>query len=86
VLNDQRLYGRTSQGKTTVVFGVVPGDDFVGIRDDLVRRLRSSGYTIAGTDQELVEAEAEFSAPRRGTVRVQPRCAGQLTVRYTFND
>lgn len=86
LLTDQVLYDQVTQGKTTVVFGSVPGKDFVAARDELVEQLRSAGYTIVGTDQESVEAEAEFSGPRRGTIRVQPRCAGQLTVRYTFND
>jgi hypothetical protein len=86
VLEDQVLYERATQGKTTVVFGTVPGDDFVAVRDELVRQLRDKGYTIVGTDQESVEAEAEFSGPRDGTIRVQPRCAGQLAVRYTFRD
>lgn len=86
VLADQVLLERVTQGKTTVLVGAVPGEDFVEVRDKLVQQLRDKGYTIVGTDQESVEAEAEFGGPRRGTIRVQPRCAGQLSVRYTFND
>lgn len=76
------LYGPAAQGKTSIVFGLVPDGDFVAVRDGVVDRLRAAGYDIVGTDQEAVEAEAEFTGPHEGTVKVQPLCQGYVTVRY----
>lgn len=80
----QFLYGPATQGKTHLVVAVVGTDGFVELRDDLVERLTEAGYTIAGTDQEAVEAEAEFTGPHEGTIKVQPLCTGYVTVRYKF--
>ena len=85
VLAGQVLYGPASQGATTIVFGRVEGSDVVALRDDLAERLATAGYEIDGTDQEAVEAEAHFSAPREGSVKVQQLCAGVLSVRYRLS-
>lgn len=85
VLDDQVLYGAASQGATRIVFGRVPGDDFEALRDELAAALSDAGYSIDGTDQEAVEAEAHFSAPREGSVRVKQLCDGVLEVRYRLS-
>jgi acylphosphatase len=84
-LPDQVLYGAASQGSTTIVFGRVEGDDFRALRDRLAQELEASGYTLDGTDQEAVEAEAHFSQPREGSVRVKQLCEGVLEVRYRLS-
>ena len=84
-LPDQVLYGAASQGATRIVFGRVAGDDFVALRDDLAAALTDAGYSLDGTDQEAVEAEAHFSAPREGSVRVKQLCDGVLEVRYRLS-
>jgi len=76
------LYGPATQGKTSIVFGLVPDADFVAVRDGAVDRLKAAGYEVVGTDQEAVEAEAEFTGPHEGTIKVQPLCEGYVTVRY----
>ena len=81
----QVLYGPASQGATRIVFGRVEGDSFVALRDRLAADLEAAGYTLDGTDQEAVEAEAHFSAPREGSVRVKQLCAGVLEVRYRLS-
>lgn len=83
-LAGQVLYGPASQGKTQLVFALVADSDFVGVRDDLVAKLKAAGYEVPGTDQEAVEAEAEFTGPHEGTIKVTPLCQGQVTVRYKF--
>lgn len=85
VLDDQVLYGAASQGATRIVFGRVPGEDFEALRDELAVALEDAGYSIDGTDQEAVEAEAHFSAPREGSVRVKQLCEGVLEVRYRLS-
>ncbi len=86
---DQVLYEPSTQGKTSIVFGLVDESDFVEVRDSYVEKLKAAGWTIDGTDQESVEAEAQFSkmAPGliSGTVKVQPLCKGYVTVRYKLN-
>jgi hypothetical protein len=84
-LPDQVLYGAASQGATRILFGRVPGDDFEALRDSLAMALDDAGYSIDGTDQEAVEAEAHFSAPREGSVRVKQLCDGVLEVRYRLS-
>ena len=84
-LPDQVLYGQASQGATTIVFGRVEGDDFEALRDQLATSLTEAGYTLDGTDQEAVEAEAHFSQPREGSVRVKQLCEGVLEVRYRLS-
>ena len=84
-LPDQVLYGAASQGATRIVFGRVPGEDFVALRDTLAGLLTDAGYALDGTDQEAVEAEAHFSAPREGSVRVKQLCEGVLEVRYRLS-
>ena len=81
-LDGQVLYEPSKQGSTTIVFGRVAGEDFVGIRDQLTTKLVAAGYTIPGKDQESVEAEAEFDGPHVGTIKVQPLCEGYVYVRY----
>ena len=83
-LGDQVLYEQSKQGSTTIVFGRVDESDFVEVRDELVDKLKAAGYTIDGTDQESVEAEAEFSGPHGGTIKVQPLCKGNVVIRYKF--
>ena len=85
VLAGQVLYGPASQGATTIVFGRVEGNDFVAVRDELAQRLTSVGYSVDGTDQEAVEAEAHFSSPREGSIKVQQLCEGVLSVRYRLS-
>ena len=84
-LPDQVLYGAASQGATRILFGRVPGEDFEALRDELASALTDAGYTIDGTDQEAVEAEAHFSSPREGSVRVKQLCEGVLEVRYRLS-
>ena len=84
-LPDQVLYGPASQGATTIVFGRVEGDSFEQLRDRLATDLEQAGYTIDGTDQEAVEAEAHFSQPIEGSVRVKQLCEGVLEVRYRLS-
>ncbi len=87
---DQVLYEPSVQGKTTIVFGLVDESDFVEVRDDYVEKLKAAGWTIDGTDQESVEAEAQFSKKDpgliAGTVKVQPLCKGYVTVRYKLSE
>lgn len=82
------LYEPSKQGSTVIVFGLVPDDNFASVRDELVNKLLDKGWKIDGTDQESVEAEAQFSkaAPlRTGTIKVQPLCKGYSTVRFKLN-
>ncbi|MCU1673406.1 MAG: hypothetical protein JWN77_1519 [Frankiales bacterium] len=82
VLADQVLYEPSKQGATTIVFARLDTSDFVKVRDELVDELKAAGYTIDGTDQESVEAEAQFSGKQTGTIKVQPLCKGKVSVRY----
>ena len=85
---DQVLYEPSVQGKTTIVKGLVDESSFVKVRDDYVGKLKASGWTIDGTDQESVEAEVQFSKAsplQTGTVKVQQLCTGYVTVRYKLN-
>jgi uncharacterized lipoprotein YajG len=84
-LADQILYAPASQGATRIVFGRVPGTDVLAVRDDLVARLTATGFRIESTDQEAVEAEAFFTGPVEGTIKVQRLCAEQLEVRYKLD-
>ena len=84
-LPGQVLYGPASQGATRIVFGRVEGDDFEALRDRLASELEAAGYSLDGTDQEAVEAEAHFSQPREGSVRVKQLCEGVLEVRYRLS-
>ena len=84
-LSGQVLYGPAKQGATTIVYGRVEGDDFEATRDRLARELETAGYSLDGTDQEAVEAEAHFSSPREGSVRVKQLCDGVLEVRYRLS-
>jgi hypothetical protein len=83
-LGDQLLYEPSTQGTTKIVYGLLAESDFVEVRDELVDKLKAAGYKIDGTDQESVEAEAEFSGPSRGTIKVQPLCKGHVSIRYKF--
>lgn len=87
-LAGQVLYGPNTQGKTHIVFGRVAGD-FVQVRDDLVVKLEAAGWTIDGTDQETVEAEAQFSRQpplQAGSVKVEPLCEGTVEIRYRLSE
>ena len=82
---DQVLYEPSTQGKTHIVFGLVDAANFVEVRDDYVERLTAAGWTIDGTDQESVEAEAQFSKkspPVTGSIKVEPYCKGYVSIRY----
>jgi hypothetical protein len=81
-LGDQVLYEPSTQGTTKVVYALLDEGDFVEVRDELVDKLKAASYTIDGTDQESVEAEAEFSGPQKGTIKVEPLCKGYVTIRY----
>ena len=83
-LDDQLLYEPSMQGTTKIVYGLLAETDFVEVRDELVDKLKAAGYKIDGTDQESVEAEAEFSGPSRGTIKVQPLCKGHVSIRSKF--
>ena len=83
---DQVLYEPSVQGKTSIVFGLVDESSFVEVRDDYVEKLTAAGWKIDGTDQESVEAEAQFSkAALSGTIKVEPLCKGFVTIRYKAN-
>ncbi|HVE74071.1 MAG TPA: hypothetical protein VNA30_03135 [Mycobacteriales bacterium] len=84
-LPGQVLYRPAKQGRTTVVFGRVPGESFVALRDQVAADLTQRGYRLDGTDQEAVEAEVHFSSPREGSVRVKQLCAGMLEIRYRLS-
>lgn len=89
-VDGQVLYEPSTQGKTRIVFGLIKTGDFVKVRDDYVTKLKDAGWTIDGTDQESVEAEAQFSKSPplvTGTIKVQPvdTCKGYVTVRYKAN-
>jgi len=80
---DQVLYEPSTQGKTEIVFGLVDESNFVEVRDDYVEKLTAAGWKIDGTDQESVEAEAQFSkGSTTGSIKVEPYCKGYVTVRY----
>jgi hypothetical protein len=83
-LLDQVLYEQGAQGKTQVVFALLDETNFVEVRDELVAKLKAAGYTIPGTDQESVEAEAEFAGAQEGTIKVEPFCKGYVSIRYKF--
>jgi hypothetical protein len=88
-LGGQVLYEPSVQGKTTIVYGLLNESSFVSVRDELVTKLKAAGWTIDGTDQESVEAEAQFSKAnplRTGTVKVEPLCKGYVTIRYKVNE
>lgn len=85
---DQVLYEPSVQGKTTIVYGLVDEGSAVEVRDDYVDKLKAGGWTIDGTDQESVEAEAQFSKASpvlSVTIKVQPLCKGYVTIRYKLN-
>lgn len=84
-LGGQVLYEPSLQGKTQIVYGLLSETKFLEVRDELVTKLKAAGYTVPGTDQESVEAEAEFTGKQEGTIKVQPLCKGNLTIRYKFN-
>ena len=85
-VRDQVLYEPSMQGTTTIVFGLVDEGSFVEVRDDYVDKLKAAGWKIDGTDQESVEAEAQFSqAGASGTIKVEPFCKGFVTIRYKSN-
>ena len=89
-VDGQVLYEPSTQGKTQIVFGLVKTNDFVKVRDDYVTKLTAAGWKIDGTDQESVEAEAQFSKPsplQTGTIKVEPlaRCDGYVSIRYKLN-
>lgn len=49
----------------------------------MLNDLKKAGYRVTGTDQEpTYEAEAQFTGPHNGSLRVKPLCTGQLEVRY----
>jgi hypothetical protein len=83
-LGGQVLYEPSTQGTTKIVYGLLDEGGFVEVRDELVTKLKAASYTIEGTDQESVEAEAEFAGPQKGTIKVEPRCTGYVTIRYKF--
>jgi hypothetical protein len=90
-VDGQVLYEPSTQGKTQIVFGLIKTDGFVKVRDDYVTKLTAAGWKIDGTDQESVEAEAQFSKTpplKTGTVKVQPLagCGGYVSVRYKVNE
>jgi hypothetical protein len=89
-VDGQLLYEPSTQGKTHIVYGLLTTTDFVKARDDYVTALKAAGWKIDGTDQESVEAEAQFSKfppLRTGTVKLAPlaTCAGYVTIRYKLN-
>ena len=84
-LGDQVLYEPSTQGKTQIVFALLDESSFVEVRDELVTKLKAASYKILGTDQESVEAEAEFAGAQNGTIKVEPLCTGYVTIRYKFN-
>ena len=90
-VDGQVLYEPSTQGKTQIVFGLSKTGDFVKVRDDYVTKLTAAGWKIDGTDQESVEAEAQFSKAsplQTGTIKVQPlaSCDGYVSIRYKVNE
>ncbi|MCU1600370.1 MAG: hypothetical protein JWO22_1079 [Frankiales bacterium] len=90
-IDGQVLYEPSTQGKTHIVYGLLKTTDFVKVRDDYVTALKGAGWKIDGTDQESVEAEAQFSKGpplQAGTVKIAPldTCKGYVTVRYKLNE
>ena len=83
-LGDQILYEPSMQCTTKILYALLYERDFVEVRDELVDKLKAASYKIDGTDQESVEAEAEFSGPQKGTIKVEPKCTGYVTIRYKF--
>jgi hypothetical protein len=84
-LPSQVIFDAYNLGPTTkIVLAYLPSGDFLKVRDDLVGRLRGGGYQITSTDQESVEAEAAFTGPVHGTIKVTPLCVGTVEVRYRF--
>jgi hypothetical protein len=84
------LYEPSTQGKTVIVYGLLKESDFVKVRDEYAAELKAAGWTIDGTDQESVEAEAQFSKSPplvNGTIKVQPveTCKGYVTIRFKEN-
>ena len=87
-LDGQVLYEPSVQGKTTVVLARVAQGDFVKVRDDLRALLEQAGWTIDGTDQESVEAEAQFSRKpplQTGSIKVEPLCDNNVEIRYRLS-
>ncbi|MFN2537609.1 MAG: hypothetical protein ABR549_05590 [Mycobacteriales bacterium] len=89
-VDGQVLYEPSTQGKTHVVFGLLHTKDFVKVRDDYVAALKGAGWKIDGTDQESVEAEAQFSKSpplQAGTIKVQPyeSCEDYVSIRYKLS-
>jgi hypothetical protein len=89
-VDGQLLYEPSTQGKTHIVYGLLATTDFVKVRDDYVTALKAAGWKIDGTDQESVEAEAQFSKfppLQTGTLKVAPlaTCPGHVTIRYKLN-
>ena len=87
-LDGQVLYEPERQGKTAIVRGRVAQGDFVKVRDQLKELLSKAGWTIDGTDQESVEAEAQFSKQpplQAGSIKVTPLCDGNVQVRYRLS-
>ena len=90
-IDGQVLYEPSTQGKTHIVYGLLKTSDFVKVRDDYVTALTGAGWKIDGTDQESVEAEAQFSKSpplQAGTVKIAPydKCSGYVTVRFKLNE
>lgn len=89
-IDGQLLYEPSVQGKTHIVYGLLHTSDFVKVRDDYVTALKGAGWKVDGTDQESVEAEAQFSKSpplQAGTVKVTPlaSCRGYVTVRFKLS-
>jgi len=85
VLDGAVLYEPTTQGRTAIVFALVKASGFVAVRDELAAKIEAAGWTIDGTDQESVEAEAQFSKASpatEGSIKVEPHCEGYVRVRY----
>jgi hypothetical protein len=87
VLDGAVLYEPSTQGKTQIVFALVKESSFVEVRDELKDKIATAGWTITGTDQESVEAEAQFSKAsplQDGSIKVEPvdDCEGYVSVRY----
>jgi hypothetical protein len=80
--------GAVSQGQTKAIRGLVPGgvDDLVSVRDAAVDRLNTAGYRKADSDQEPgYEAEADFTGPQEGNIKVRPCGRNHLLVIYTIH-
>lgn len=88
VPNDLKYTQSAKQGATRVIYGYLPESSFVNVRDEIADDLTAAGYTITSKDQEAGaagEAEARFTGPHEGSIRVNALCKDHVQVRIILN-